>query len=352
MNRSRRNLQLLANQNMNQLIHLASVLFASFLLAAVTQAADAPDKQWITLEGKDGAGKGKNVVLIAAANEYNPETGLPLLARILAERHGFNCTVLFTIDKNGAIDPNTNDNIPGLAALDGADLMIILARFRALPDDQMKHIVDYLESGRPVIGMRTATHSFAYPANSQSAYKKFTWTNKDPNFDGGFGRQVLGETWITHHAPNGKTSTRAIFAPGAAEHPILKGIGDGEIHAITGVYGIRLPLPETCKTLLMGQVLEGPNATDKPAEGKMNDPMMPVAWAKTYSIAEGKTGRVFTTTMGSAADLQNEAMRRLMVNATYWAVGLEEKIPPKANVDLVGTPIVFKKGMKPAEMQP
>jgi hypothetical protein len=330
-------------------------LIASFILLVVCPSvmADPPttQPQWLTLPGKEGPGKGKSIVLIAGSNEYGPETGLPLLARILAERHGFDCTVLFTINqKTGEIDPNTADNIPGLEALDHADLMIILARFRALPDDQMKHVVDYLESGRPVIGMRTATHAFKYPDKSTSLYKKYSSTSKEPGFDGGFGRQVLGETWITHHAPNATTSTRGVFAPDAAADPILRGIADREIWARTGAYGVRLPLRPGCKTLLLGQVIDGPKPTNKPAEGKLNDPMMPVAWSRTYTVAKGKSGRAFTTTMGSAEDLQNQAMRRLIVNAAYWATGMEDKIPDKANVDLVGPPTPFKKGMKPADL--
>jgi hypothetical protein len=291
---------------------------------------------------------------VAGANEYNPESGLPILAHILADRHGFHCTVCFTLNKDGQIDPDTGDNIPGLEALDHADLMVILCRFRNPPDEQMKHVVDYLETGKPVIGLRTATHSFA---GIKGQYARFNWDNKDAAFDGGFGRQVLGETWIRHHGPNGATSTRGIFAPGATSNPILRGVNDGEIWGTTGVYGLRLPLLENCKPLLFGQVLDSGKPDGKPAEfipgskTKANDPMQPVAWTRTYSIAPGKTGRVFTTTMGSAGDLQNEAFRRLMVNATYWAIGMEDKIPEKANVDFVGSHMPWKKGMTPGEMQ-
>src|SRR5690349_4054875 len=110
-------------------------LTAVVCLCHLARADDA--KQWVTWEGKEGLGKGRHIVLIAGANEYNPESGLPILGHILAERHGFNCTVLFTINKKtGEIDPGTNDNIPGLEALDHADLMVILCRFRALPDEQ------------------------------------------------------------------------------------------------------------------------------------------------------------------------------------------------------------------------
>lgn len=331
--------------------HLIRITFTalSIALCSAAFAAPGPAQPWLGVEGKEGAGKGRHIVFIAAANEYNPETGLPLLAKVLAAHHGFSCTVLFSTNKAGEVDPNTSDHIPGLEALDRADLMVILARFRVLPDEQMKHIVDYLESGRPVIGLRTATHSFQYPAKSESPYKKYSWRNKDASFEGGFGRQVLGETWITHHSPNGKTSTRGLFAPGMSNDPILRGIADGEIWGTTGVYGIRLPLLPDCKLLLLGQVIVGPTADGKPAEGKPNDPMMPIAWTRSYHLVEGKSGRVLTTTMGSAADLQSEPLRRLLVNGCYWALGMEDKIPAKADVSLVGEPIQFKKGMKAAD---
>ena len=116
--------------------------------------------QWVVYQGAEGPGQGKNVVLISGDEEYRSEEALPQLAKILAKHHGFTCTVLFAIGKDGSIDPNRNDNIPGLEALRKADLMIIATRFRDLPDDQMKEIDDYVESGRPVIGMRTATHAF------------------------------------------------------------------------------------------------------------------------------------------------------------------------------------------------
>src|ERR1700733_3503687 len=131
-----------------------------FVLASTASAADPADKPWLDLKGSDGPGKGKHIVLISGDEEYRSEEALPQLAKILATRHGFKCTVLFAIGKDGTIEPNRNDNIPGLEALRKADLMIIATRFRDLPDDQMKEIADYVESGRPVLGMRTATHAF------------------------------------------------------------------------------------------------------------------------------------------------------------------------------------------------
>src|SRR5213595_1501074 len=133
--------------------------FATALLAAAVFSAGAADR--VVYDGLSGPCKGKHVVLLSGDEEYRSEEALPQLGKILSQRHGFKCTVLFAIDpKDGLINPNVNDNIPGLDALKTADLMIIFTRFRNLPDEQMQHIVDYVESGRPIVGLRTATHAF------------------------------------------------------------------------------------------------------------------------------------------------------------------------------------------------
>src|SRR5262249_42651837 len=114
-------------------------------------------------------------------------------------------------------------------------------------------------------------------------------------------------------------------------------------------------------------VLKGMKPTDAPADDtltrkgkprKQNDPMMPVAWVKTYKSESGRTGRVFTTTMGASQDLLSEGLRRLLVHAAYWAVGWEDRIPARATVDLVGKYEprrfgfnTFQKGVRPADLQ-
>jgi type 1 glutamine amidotransferase len=300
----------------------------------------------LALPGKSGPGKGRRVVLVSGDEEYRSEEALPQLARILSERHGFDCTVLFAISPaDGSIDPDYTRNIPGLETLDSADLMILFTRFRDLPDTQMKHIVDYVEAGRPIVALRTATHAF--DLKSSDTYRRYSWNNKE--WDGGFGRHVLGESWVAHHGRHGEQSTRGIIAKGAAKHPILRGIADGAIWVPTDVYKVRLPLPEGIETLVLGQVLTGMKSTDPPVDSPQNDPMMPVAWTRTY-----KSGRIFTTTMGSGQDLLSQPFRRLLVNAIYWAAGMEARIDARANVDLVGKyePLPFKfggaaKGLKP-----
>jgi hypothetical protein len=307
-------------------------LLLVWLINSAAARAQGSDP-WLVFDGFDGPGKGKHIVLVSGDEEYRSEEALPQLAKILAKHHGFKCTVLFAIDrKNGTINPDQRDNIPGLEALDKADLMVLFTRFRDLPDDQMKHIVDYVESGRPIVSLRTATHAF--DLHGSKTYAKYTWNSKE--WDGGFGRQVLGETWISHHGNHGKQSTRGILAQDQKNHPILRGIEDGDIWGPTDVYGVRLPLPGDSKPLVLGAVLEGMQSSDKPVAGKQNDPMMPIAWVKTYQTSSGKVARVFTTTMGASQDLLSEGLRRLLINACYWGLGMEDKIAERAKVDLVG----------------
>jgi type 1 glutamine amidotransferase len=336
---------------------LPLALLVSFTVIPVAFGADV-DPPWVVLEGKEGAGKGKHIVLISGDQEYRSEEAIPQLAKILATRHGFKCTVLFTVDpKSGTINPLIN-NVPGLEALKTADLMVIFTRFLNLPDDQMQHIADYLDTGKPVIGLRTSTHAFnGIP--SKSKYARFNNGSNVMGWEGGFGKQVLGEQWVNHHGAHGKEGTRGIFAKGAENHPILKGIKQGEIFGTTDVYTVHLPLPGDSTPLVLGEVTETLKPDSKAVAGKKNEPMMPVAWTKTYKGEGDKTGRVFTTTMGASQDLEFEGTRRMIVNACYWTTGLEDRIPEKSNVDLVGsfkpTPFRFKgdkewkPGVTPAE---
>jgi type 1 glutamine amidotransferase len=324
------------------------------LHGASTRGEEKAMKPWVVYEPSEAPARSKHIVLVSGDQEYRSEEALPQLAKVLAKHHGFKCTVLFAINPaDGTIDPKITDNIPGLEALDSADLMVIFLRFRDLPDEQMKHIAKYVASGKPIVGMRTATHAFDFPP--RKTYSK--WSYNSGEWKGGFGRQVLGETWVNHHGGHGKESTRGILAPGAKDHPILRGIKDGDIWGPSDVYTVNLPLPDDSKPLVLGQVLQGMKSTDKPLAGKKNDPMIPVAWVKTYTSESGKTGRVFTTTMGASQDLQSEGVRRLLVNACYWALGAEDKIPAKSNVNLVGEykPLpfgfgAFKKGVKPSDL--
>ncbi len=337
---------------MNNTRHFA---IGGLLMAFALSGSALAEDPFVRYEGAQGPGKGKHIVLVSGDEEYRSEEALPQLGKILAKHHGFTCTVLFAIDKqDGTINPNQTDNIPGLENLKEADLLILFTRFRNLPEEQMKHLVDYIQSGRPIIGLRTATHAFNIPAGE--AYSEYSWKSKKEGWEDGFGRQVLGETWRTHHGKHGSQSTRGILAPGASDHPIVRGIDDGDIWGPTDVYGVRLPLPGDSRPLVLGQVLTGMKSTDPPVEGKQNEPMMPIAWTKTYKTKTGETARIFTTTMGASQDFLSEGLRRLVVNAVYWCLDMEEKITPGAPVDFVGdyqpTPFGFnkyQKGLRPKD---
>ncbi len=290
----------------------------------------APAQQWLTYSAGDGPGQGKKIVLIAAEESYRSELSMPLMARILA-RHGFNCTVLFAIDpETGTIDPRVKDNIPGLEALDSADLMIAFLRWRELPDDQMKHLIDYTESGRPIIGIRNATHAFRYSESSDSPYAKYDWASKSP--EGGWGRQVLGETWVSHYGKNLVESTRCDVINFAASHPIFRGT-HRSFWIADDVYGISDSLAGDSEPMLMGQPLVGWSASDEPATDKSP---VPIAWVKSYTGSSGKSARVFTTTMGHGDAFKTEDFRRMLVNACYWCMGLEDQIEPRLDVAITG----------------
>ena len=330
-----------------------SIALAMSLLCLWGRSSVFAESPWIVYEPPAGSSIGKSIVLVSGDEEYRSEETIPALGKILAAHHGFRCTVLFAVDpKTGEIDPNRQDNIPGLEALDTADLLILFTRFRNLPDEQMKHIVDYVESGRPIIGLRTATHAFRIPGKRK--YARYDFRSK--SWEGGFGRQVLGETWIAHHGHHGHESTRGIVSPSAKDHPIVSGIENGDIWGPTDVYRVRLPLPKTCRPLILGQVLTGMKPSDPPVTGRKNDPMMPIAWTNEYVAPNGRKARIVTTTMGAAQDFSSEGLRRLLVNATFWALGMEKRITPGLEVELVGRfhalPFGnnrFRKGVRPSD---
>jgi type 1 glutamine amidotransferase len=235
--------------------------------------------------------------------------------------------VLFALNPDtGEIDPTCQTNIPGLHHLESADLMILFTRFRELPDEQMKHIVDYTNSGRPVMGLRTATHAFKYSRDLASPYARYDCSSEA--FDGGYGRQVLGETWVSHHGHHGHESTRGLVNPQLADHPILTGVKD--VWGPTDVYTVG-EVTGDAQILLEGQVLTGMDPADGP---KPDTPTMPLAWTKQYTGDDGRTSPVFCTTMGAASDLLCADVRRLLVNAAFWCLG--ESVEAEACVDTVG----------------
>ncbi len=315
------------------LISAALKQIAIPLLLAATAIADG--EKWLEYKGGKGPGKGKHIVLITADQEYRSEQSLPMMAKILAERHGFDCTVLFGVNEEGLVDPTMpvypekgkeaefkSHNIPGLEKLDDADCLIFITRLLTLPDDQLQHIVKYLDSGKPIIALRTANHGF----QSKLPYEI---DGKNINI-----RDILGGAFMSHHGNWHQDSTRGDIVPEMKDHPTLTGVKD--IWGPSDVYRTYKEggsLPESCTALVWGQPLIGR------AQGGETNPKkepLPVIWTKDWKTTTGKTARVLNSTMGSARDLENPGLRRLIVNGVYWGLGMEDKISAESSVEYVG----------------
>lgn len=308
-----------------------------------TQAAD-----WASFAPKPGPGQGKHIVFLAGDEEYRSEEALPMLADILSQRHGFRCTVLFSVNPaDGTIDPLNQTNVPGMHLLGSADLVVCQFRFRELPDADMAHFDNYLRGGKPIIALRTATHAFNYTRNKQSPYAKWDFASRE--WPGGFGQQVLGETWINHHGDHGTEATRGLIDGINAKHPVLRGVQD--VFGPTDVYGI-VHLQPADRVLMHGLVLKGMKPDDPPNWRK---PLMPLVWVRDYTWPNGVTTRALTSTIGAASDFASEDLRRLLVNACFWLTRVE--VPAKANA----TPVrefkpsyfgfgKFIKGVKPSDL--
>jgi uncharacterized protein len=173
----------------------------------------------------------------------------------------------------------------GLEALIEADLLIIFTRFRQLPDDQMQLFADYVARNGPVVGLRTSTHAFHYPRGSKWEY----WND-------GFGRDVLGSPWISHH---GHSSTTAVRRVSGERHEVLEGVDD-EFTSPSWLYVVNLE--DGCKPLLLGEPV---NPESAPEPG-------PVCWARE----SGR--RVVYTSLGQQRDFEIPSFRRLLVNAARW----------------------------------
>ena len=303
----------------------------------------------IVYQGESGAGKGKHIVFVASDHEYRAEESCTALARILAHHHGFKCTVLYGVDDEGYIEGGAS-NIAGLEALKDADSMVIFARFLDLPDPQMKCIVDFIESGKPIAGLRTSSHAFKIPAGK--TYSKYSFRYKGKEYLQGFGEQVLGNTWEGHHGRNHKQGTRIKLEAKQKDHPVLRGVKDNAFCHAGGYTGV---VREGFTLLAKSQPLV---SMDPKAAADPEKEAMPSAWVKNYKGKDGQLGRVFHTTQGASEDLLDASYRRLVINGIFWINGLDEAIKADNKLDFVGlyNPSTFKfegyvRGVKPTDLQ-
>lgn len=297
------------------------------ILLATAFAATSVQASSVVYEGESGPGVGKHIVFLASDHEYRAEEACPALARILAKRMGFKCTVVFGVDKAGFIQAGSS-RVSGLAALENADLFFIFARFLNLPDQEMAHLESYLERGGPVVGLRTSSHAFQIP--SKSKYAKYDYRSKVAGYEKGFGHQVLGNTWVGHYGQNHVQGTRIVTVPEQRSNVILSGVGETAFTYAGGYVGKAAP---DFTVLATSQPLV---SMDPKAEADASKPPMPCIWTREYAAKDGSKHRVLHSTQGASQDFLDENYRRLILNGTLWAMGMEKEIKPDLDFSFVG----------------
>lgn len=253
-------------------------LLLALVLAQAVFAADKP-----------------HIVFVTGDHEYSSERTMPILADELAKRYGFTTTVLKAFPHE-----ETEEDIPGLEALQKADLAVFYLRWRRLVTNQLDHIEKYVKSGKPVIAFRTTTHAFNFPRSHPSAAWN-SWFGTDVlGSPGGWGAD--GHTHFGH-----RSSTDAYIPPQARGNELLNGVAE-QFHLRSWLYRVapKWP-PQNATVLLMGTAV----MPDKQADPN------PIAWTWTNKFG----GKTFMTTAGHPEDYDVESFQRLLVNATHWALG-------------------------------
>ena len=316
------------------------LVFAFFLTIACTNTAT-----------KSAQKKVPHIVFVTGDEEYRSEESMPMLAQLLKRELDCTISICYSLDSLGYIDPNNTHHIAGLEALEKADMMVLFTRFRALPDEEAKYILDFAESGKPMVGFRTSTHAFMYKDDSTKLHLFEEWPVK-----------VFGQKWITHHGHfedgHGRL-TDVQLIENKISHPILKGVKPFQAYSwLYHVTGGEHELYGDCEPLLKGTSLR----SNHQEAGRLDQfPLSnPVAWTKSYTGTSGKPSRVFFTTLGHPYDFKEPAMRKLALNGLFWALGMEEDIPKDGvQVDLIGTYTPnnsgfgqkFKKKMRPVVLE-
>jgi mono/diheme cytochrome c family protein/glucose/arabinose dehydrogenase/type 1 glutamine amidotransferase len=293
----------------------------ALLLASLFAWTAGAAQDRLHFKGKEGPGKGKKIVLIAGDEEYRTEESCPMLGKILSQRHGFDCVVLFSLDPTGKyIDPNNQTSMSGVEEIADADLVIIGTRFRRLNDDQYAKFAAYLNAGKPIMGFRTSTHAFSGSGKTGD----FKWSE--------FGLKILGERWVSHHGKHKVQGARGVIEKKHAGHAVLNSVED--VFGTSDVYGVVNLDENKAAVLLRGAVTETLDPASKPIAGEKNDPMMAAAWLREYTSPNGKAkGQAFCTTLGASEDFRSTDLRRLIVNVSYHLTGLN--VPERADVRYV-----------------
>lgn len=237
--------------------------------------------------------KRPHVVMIIGEDEYETERTLPEFGQKYLGKD-FKVSYVFASEKD-------KNDFPGMEVLKDADLALISVRRRILPEAQLALLRKFVASGKPITGIRTASHAFKL-SKGQPAAGLAEW----PEFD----RDVLGGNY-TNHYPD-KERVRVQIRPEAGKHPILTGIGSEEVDVRSSLYK-NTPVSAKATVLMNGRIA-----------GQKDEP---VAW--THAHPGG--GKVFYTSLGHVEDFKVPLFRRLLLNGIYWSAGLP--VPEKVAVE-------------------
>jgi len=228
--------------------------------------------------------KRPTIAFLIAEKEYRSERTIPEFAQRLQRKYNVFCEFMVGVRDGTPAECNTISNMDVLAT---ADLAVICVRRRALPEAQMKCLRDYLDRGKGLVGIRTASHAF--DAKGVKAPECVEWPTFDP--------EVLGGNYHGHYGKSEETTKVTIVAD-TQSHPLLKGVADFD--SPSWLYQVR-PLAPTTEVLMMGEI------TGKEPE--------PVVWTNTH-----KGGRIVYTSLGHWDDWKIDSFDRLITNAIFWAM--------------------------------
>ncbi len=238
-------------------------------------SSDEPKVKAGTSPAARPVAKKLKVCLVSGSLEYKSDESLAAFQKYLEANFPVECVRAFR---------KTDTDLPGLEQLETCDVAIFFTRRLKIDGEQLERVKKFVNSGKPVIGIRTASHGFQ------------NWLEMD--------RLVFGGDYHNHYGAGPKCEVRV--AEGAKDHPVLRGVKPFESA------GSLYKNPNVAKDVTVLLTGTTPGHTE------------PVAWVRERKVG-GRTQRVFYTSLGHMDDFKDPSFTRLLVNALAWTTGRELK---------------------------
>lgn len=222
--------------------------------------------------GDAGDRKPLRVCLVSGSAEYESDKSLALLQDYFTKNHPHVvCTRAFAASET---------DLPGLENLEKCDVAVLFTRRLKLTGKQLERVKAYCTSGKPIVGVRTASHGVQ------------SWLD--------FDKEILGGNYKGHFQEG--VPTDIALPKDDKDHPVLAGFAPfksaGSLYKNAGV-------AKDVQVLLTGSI---PDHTE------------PIAWTR-----EVNGGRVFYTSLGHQKDFLEPSFLRLLANAVHWAAKRDAK---------------------------